>query len=71
MRIRKLSQLLMIALTASVALVSPRAYAQDIDCKGAQGTQLGFTTMKVMGLDIPSWGTKSNQTSKVISEILV
>jgi len=42
-----------------------------IDCKGAQGTQLGFTTMKVMGLDIPSWGTKSNQTSKVISEMLV
>jgi hypothetical protein len=42
-----------------------------IDCKGAQGTQLGFTTMKVMGLDIPAWGTKSNQTSKVISEILV
>ncbi len=42
-----------------------------IDCKGAQGTQLGFTTMKVMGLDIPSWGTKSNQASKVISEMLV
>ncbi len=41
-----------------------------IDCKGAQGTQLGLTTMKVMGLDVTSWGSKSNQASKVISEML-
>jgi hypothetical protein len=27
--------------------------------------------MKLMGLDADTWGTKSNQTNKVISEILV
>jgi hypothetical protein len=43
---------------------------QHIDGKGGQGTSLGYTTMKLMGLDIPSWGTKSNQTNKVISEML-
>ena len=41
-----------------------------IDHKGAQGTSLGYTTMKIMGLDVASWGAKSNQTSKEISEIL-
>ena len=34
-------------------------------------TELGFTAMKIMGLDMPQWGTKSNTTSKLISEILV
>lgn len=42
-----------------------------IDCKGSQGTSLGYTALKVMGLDTASWGTKSNQTNKTISEILV
>ena len=42
-----------------------------IDGGGSAATRLGFTTMKVMGLDIPSWGTKSNNTSKEIGEILV
>ncbi len=42
-----------------------------IDCKGAQASRLGYTGMKVMGLDIPTWGTKSNQTNKVLDEILV
>ena len=37
---------------------------------GAPLTQLGFTAMQIMGHDIPSWGTRSNQTSKVISDIL-
>ena len=41
------------------------------DCKGAQASRLGFTGMKVMGLDIPSWGTKSNQTNKELGELLV
>ena len=41
-----------------------------IDHKGAQGTALGYTTMKIMGLDVASWGTKSNQTTKEIGEIL-
>jgi hypothetical protein len=42
-----------------------------IDCKGGQGTSLGYTAMRIMGLDADSWGTKSNQTNKTISEILV
>ena len=42
-----------------------------IDPKGGQGTALSYTCLKVMGLDIDSWGTKSNQTSKEIGEILV
>lgn len=41
-----------------------------IDGKGSPGTRLGYTAMKVMGLDIPSWGTQSNNTSKEIGEIL-
>ncbi len=38
---------------------------------GEAGTRLGYTMMKVLGLDIPSWGTLSNTTSKEIGEILV
>lgn len=34
-------------------------------------TELGYTAMRVLGLDLPQWGTKSNTTSKVVSEILV
>ena len=41
-----------------------------IDGKGGQLTRLSFTNMKVMGLDINSWGAKSNQASKEISEML-
>ncbi|MHB1205231.1 MAG: hypothetical protein ACYCZX_06665, partial [Rhodospirillaceae bacterium] len=41
-----------------------------VDAKGGQGTALSYTVMKVMGLDINSWGTKSNQTNKEVSEIL-
>ncbi len=42
-----------------------------IDGKGGQLTRLSYTSMKAMGLDINSWGTKSNQASKEISEMLV
>ena len=38
---------------------------------GGQGTRLGYTAMKVFGLDNTSWGTQSNNTSKEIGEILV
>jgi hypothetical protein len=40
---------------------------------GAQGpaTRLGYTAMKVMGVDTQSWGTRSNSTSKELGEILV
>ena len=42
-----------------------------LDGAGTPGCRLGYTLMKTMGLDIPSWGTQSNQTSKEIGEILV
>ncbi|MHB1207528.1 MAG: DUF1552 domain-containing protein [Rhodospirillaceae bacterium] len=41
-----------------------------IDGSASPGTRVGFTAMKILGLDIPSWGTLSNTTSKDISEIL-
>ena len=37
----------------------------------ASVTELVYTSMKIMGLDLPSWGAKSNNTSKAIGEILV
>jgi hypothetical protein len=37
----------------------------------AAASALPYTAMRVMGLDLPSWGTKSNTVSNVISEILV
>lgn len=42
-----------------------------IDGGGSPGCRLGFTAMKLMGVDVPSWGDKSNKTSKEIGEILV
>ena len=42
-----------------------------VDGGGSQGTRLGYTVMKVFGLDKSSWGTQSNNTSKEIGEILV
>lgn len=41
-----------------------------LDGAGTSGCRLGYTLMKTMGLDIPSWGAQSNQTSKEIGEIL-
>jgi hypothetical protein len=41
-----------------------------IDGAGSQGTRLGYTAMRLMGLDIQSWGDQSNHTSKEIGEIL-
>lgn len=38
---------------------------------GTPGTRLGYTAMKLMGLDVASWGDQSNTTSKDIGEILV
>lgn len=42
-----------------------------IDGAGTTVSRLGYTAMRTLGMDIPSWGTKSNSTSKEISEILV
>jgi hypothetical protein len=41
-----------------------------IDGAASPGTRVGYTAMKIMGLDIPSWGTLSNTTSKEVGEIL-
>ena len=38
--------------------------------EGSTVVRLGYTIQKVFGLDTPSWGTKSNQTSKEIGEFL-
>ncbi len=38
---------------------------------GTPGTRLGYTAMKLMGLDVATWGDQSNTTSKEIGEILV
>ncbi|MFK8043255.1 DUF1552 domain-containing protein [Congregibacter sp.] len=42
-----------------------------IDGGGSPGCRLGYTAQRLMGLDIESWGTKSNTTSAAIGEILV
>jgi hypothetical protein len=34
------------------------------------GTRVGYTAMRVMGLDMPAWGDKSNHTSREIGEML-
>ncbi len=33
-------------------------------------SRLGYTALRVMGIDTPSWGARSNNTSKEISEML-
>jgi hypothetical protein len=33
-------------------------------------SRTGFTAMRVMGVDLEKWGTKSMETSKLVSEIL-
>lgn len=42
-----------------------------IDGGGTPGTRVGYTAMQLMGVDAPSWGNQSNNTSKEIGEILV
>jgi hypothetical protein len=42
-----------------------------IDGGGSPGCRLGYTAMRLMGLDVPSWGDQSNNTSSEIGEILV
>lgn len=42
-----------------------------IDAKGTPGTRLGYTALRLMGVDVQSFGTNSNNTSKEIGEILV
>ncbi|HWJ35357.1 MAG TPA: DUF1552 domain-containing protein [Steroidobacteraceae bacterium] len=42
-----------------------------VDGGGSQGTRLGLTALRLMGVDLTSWGTQSNTTSREISDILV
>ena len=41
-----------------------------IDAAGTSTARLGYTALRLMGVDTPSWGTKSNNTSTEIGEIL-
>jgi hypothetical protein len=41
-----------------------------IDGGGSPGCRLGYTAMRLMGVEIPSWGDQSNNTSREIGEIL-
>ena len=43
----------------------------NVATDGSTVARLGYTVQRVMGLDIPSWGTRSNNTSKEFGEILV
>lgn len=42
-----------------------------IDGRGTPGCRLGYTAQRLMGLEIASWGDKSNHTSSPIGEVLV
>lgn len=42
-----------------------------IDGKGTAATRVGYTALRLMGVDKPSWGVNSNNTSQEIGEILV
>src|SRR5690606_41573456 len=42
-----------------------------IDLKGTAGTRVGYTALRLMGVDKPSWGVNSNNTSQEVGEILV
>ena len=41
-----------------------------IDAGKTSTARLGYTALRVMGVDTPSWGTNSNNTSKEMGEIL-
>ncbi len=41
-----------------------------IDLKGTAGARVGYTALRLMGVDAPSWGAQSNQTSSDVGEIL-
>jgi len=41
-----------------------------VDGGGSPGTRLGYTAMKLLGVELPHWGDKSNTTSAEIGEIL-
>jgi hypothetical protein len=42
-----------------------------VDLNGGSVAQVGYTALQLMGVDTPSWGTLSNESSEVISDVLV
>ncbi len=42
-----------------------------VDLKGGSVAQVGYTALRLLGVDTPSWGTLSNQTSEVIHDVVV
>ena len=64
------------SLDGMAAMVAGRAGGKiktglHIKADGATIGRIGYTAQRVMGLDINSWGTRSNNTSKEFGEILV
>jgi hypothetical protein len=41
-----------------------------IDAGRTSVTRVGYTAMRAMGLELPSWGVRSNNTSQEFGEIL-
>jgi len=41
-----------------------------IDGAGSPGTRVGYTAMRLFGVDATEWGTQSNKTTQEVSEIL-
>ncbi len=44
---------------------------QHIDLGATAGTRIGYTAMRLMGVDTPAWGTKSNYTNIEVGEMIV
>jgi len=42
-----------------------------VDLKGGSVAQVGYTALRILGVDAPSWGTLSNKCSEVIGEVVV
>lgn len=42
-----------------------------VDLKGGSVAQVGYTALRLLGVDTPSWGTLSNKSSEVINEVVV
>ena len=42
-----------------------------VDGNATTAARAGYTALKVCGVDVSAWGTKSNGTSREISEMLV
>ncbi len=42
-----------------------------VDLKGGSVSQVGYTALRLLGIDTPSWGTLSNKSTDVIGEVVV